>query len=59
MLYKNMYLSDGSCIHYKSKFVKNNFFLKDFKNSKNWNFKNLTKTTNLIEEYKRFVLKRK
>jgi hypothetical protein len=59
MLYKNIYLSDGSCLKAKSNFYVNKVYTKDYKNTKNWNINKSITTTNFIESFKNKLLKRK
>ena len=56
MLYKNIYLSDGSCVFKNKNYFKNSYYIKDLKNSKYWNLNQKIKTKNFLEEYKNQIL---
>jgi len=59
MLFKNIYLTDGTCVFKKKSYTKNTCYVFDLKNSKHWNLKKTIKKESIVRLFKDRFLKRK
>ena len=59
MIFKNIYLSDGSCVIKKKKYYNTSYYLFDIKNSKYWNVQKNIQKNDIVSLFKNKFLKRK